>query len=103
MITRCTSATGRGPAAPDLTDVIIMNDNGASAADLLALPPTIPVKDASKILGIGRNRTYDLIKAGLYPIRVLDMAGRFKVSRHDLLIYLGVIAPPASDGQAAGS
>lgn len=58
--------------------------------DLLSLPPTIPVQRASKILGIGRNRTYELIKAGRYPVRVLDIGGRFRVSRFDLLAYLGV-------------
>jgi excisionase family DNA binding protein len=69
--------------------------------DLSSLPPTLPVQQASKILGIGRNRTYELIKAGRYPVRVLDIGGRFRVSRHDLLTYLGVIAPPAGGGQPA--
>lgn len=53
------------------------------------LPPTLPIQTASKILGIGRNRTYELIKAGRYPVRVLDVGGRFRVSRYDLLDYLG--------------
>lgn len=38
--------------------------------NLEALPPTFPVQVASKILGIGRNRTYALITAGW-------LAGRF--------------------------
>ncbi len=60
------------------------------------LPPTFPIQTASKILGIGRNRTYELIKAGRYPVRVLDIGGRFRVSRYDLLTFLGI-------SQAAGS
>ena len=62
--------------------------------DPAALPPTFPIQTASKILGIGRNRTYELIKAGRYPVRVLDIGGRFRVPRHDLLVFLG-ISPPA--------
>ena len=52
------------------------------------LPPTFPVQTASKILGIGRNRTYERIKAGSYPIRVINTDGRFRVSKYDLLAYL---------------
>ncbi len=59
------------------------------------LPAVIPVQTASRILGIGRNGTYQLIKAGRYPVRVLEIGGRFKVSRYDLLSYLHA-------GQAAG-
>ena len=60
------------------------------------LPPVFPVQTASRVLGIGRNQTYDLIKARKYPVRVLEIGGRFKVSRYDLLSYLGA-------GQAAGA
>lgn len=55
------------------------------------LPPTFPVQTASRILGIGRNRTYELIKSGDYPIRVIESGGRYRVSRWDLLKYLGAI------------
>ena len=54
-----------------------------------ALPPTFPVQVASKILGIGRNRTYGLIKDGTYPVRVRESGGRYRVSKYDLLRHLG--------------
>jgi Ribbon-helix-helix protein, copG family len=54
-----------------------------------ALPAVFPVQTASRVLGIGRNQTYELVKAGRYPVRVLEIGGRFKVSRYDLLAYLG--------------
>lgn len=53
------------------------------------LPPVMPVQTASKVLGIGRNRTYTLIARDEYPVRVLDVGGRLKVSKYDLLAYLG--------------
>lgn len=58
------------------------------------LPPTIPVQTASKIIGIGRNRTYALIKAGRYPVRILEGSRPFRVSRYDLLAYLGIGQAP---------
>lgn len=61
----------------------------ASLPDPATLPPTFPVQVASKILGIGRNRTYDLIKSGDYPVRVRESGGRYRVSKYDLLRHLG--------------
>lgn len=61
--------------------------------DPQTLPPTFPVQTASRVLGIGRNRTYELIKSGGYPVRVIESGGRYRVSRWDLLKYLG--ATPA--------
>jgi hypothetical protein len=57
--------------------------------DLEDLPPTVPLQVASRILGIGRDHSYELAKAGTYPVRVLESKGRFKVSKFDLLAYLG--------------
>ena len=65
--------------------------------DLEALPPVFSVLVASKVLGIGKNQTYDLISAGEYPVRVRQICGRWKVSRYDLLAYLG--APQAADAR----
>jgi hypothetical protein len=44
---------------------------------------------ASRILGIGRDHAYELARAGTYPVRVMESGGRFKVSKFDLLAYLG--------------
>jgi hypothetical protein len=61
-----------------------------NAPDLETLPPVFSVLVASKVLGIGKNQTYDLIRQDKYPIRVLEINGRFRVSKYDLLAYLGV-------------
>jgi hypothetical protein len=59
-------------------------------AELEALPAVISVIAASKILGIGKNQSYELIKYGRYPVRVLQLNGRYRISKFDLLAYLGV-------------
>ena len=57
---------------------------------------------ASKILGVGKNKTYALIEAGEYPVRVLPIGGtRFRVSRVDLLAYLGYPGASQPGQQAA--
>jgi hypothetical protein len=61
--------------------------------DPYKLPPMFPVMVSSRVIGIGRNKTYELIKAGQYPVRVLEVGNRFKVSRYDLLEYLGADRP----------
>lgn len=57
------------------------------------LPPTFPVLVASWVAGIGKNKTYELLEAGEYPIRVLRTGNRIRVSRWDLLEYLGASRP----------
>jgi excisionase family DNA binding protein len=63
-----------------------------------SLPPVFPVRVASRILGVGKNQTYELISAGKYPVRVLNIGGRYRVSKADLLRYLGISQP--ADGAA---
>lgn len=55
------------------------------------LPPTVPLQVASRILGIGRDHAYALARSGAYPVRVMESSGRFKVSKFDLLAYLGAV------------
>lgn len=54
------------------------------------LEPLGPVLTASQVMGIGRNQTYRMIKDGTYPVPVHMINGRFKVSKYDVLRYLGV-------------
>ena len=53
------------------------------------LPPVFPVLVASWVIGIGKNKTYEMIADGEYPIRVIELGGRFRATRYDLLDYLG--------------
>lgn len=65
-----------------------MKDNHKPAA--ADMPLTMPVwPDAAQVLGIGRTTTYELIKRGEFPVRVLHLGKKSRVSRADLLAYLG--------------
>jgi hypothetical protein len=69
---------------------------GMSQAELLALPVSFPLDTSNRALHLGRTTGYDLAKRGEYPVRVLRLGNAYRVTRADLLRYLGVSEPTAS-------
>lgn len=54
------------------------------------MPLTMPVwPDGARVLGIGRSTAYELIRRGEFPVRVLKLGAKYRISRADLLRYLG--------------
>lgn len=51
---------------------------------------TVSVPEAGQELGIGRNTAYELARTGEFPVRVLKIGSRYRVSRADLDRYLGI-------------
>lgn len=62
---------------------------GMTQAELAALPVSFDLMVPAKALGIGRTLAYDLAKRGEFPVRVLRIGNRYRVTRADLLRYLG--------------
>lgn len=76
-------------AVPDLGAVTLTNP--------AELPLTIPLwPHAAEILGMGRSTAYDLAKRGEFPVRLLRIGNKYRVSRADLLRYLGETPPEAA-------
>ena len=73
----------------------------ARPIDPETLPPVIPLRVCSQVLGIGENKQYELVRDGRYPVRILTIGGRFRVSRYDLLDYLH--APQQAEPARAAS
>ena len=74
-----------------------------TAEELDALPVVMPFEVACRALSLGRNQGYRLLREGKFPVRVLTLSGRHKVSRFDLMRFLGAYSPdvlPA--GESAG-
>ena len=61
---------------------------GTRVPEIDELPPVIPVLTASAILRIGKSSTYAMIRAGEYPVRVILLNGKYRVSRADLADFL---------------
>lgn len=48
---------------------------------------------AGSVLGIGRNRSYELAAAGEFPCRVIRAGSRYVIPTADLLRVLGLTEP----------
>ena len=63
---------------------------GMTSDELAALPVVFGFGTACRALSVGRNQGYALLKQGQFPVRVISISGRFRVTKADLLRYLGV-------------
>ena len=63
--------------------------SGMTSEELDALPVVFGFETACRALTVGRNQGYRLQKQGRFPVRVINICGRLKVTKHDLLAYLG--------------
>jgi excisionase family DNA binding protein len=61
--------------------------------DLAALPPTLDVETAARLLGIGRTTAFGLLRKDRFPCRVLRFGTTVRVPTADLLAFLGLAAP----------
>ena len=51
-------------------------------------PPTVPVRQAAKPLGIGASTLYEAIRCGESPVKTLSVRGRILVLTADLIRVL---------------
>lgn len=51
---------------------------------------TMSVPEAGAELGLGRGTSYELARQGEFPVRVLKIGSRYRISRADLDRYLGI-------------
>ncbi|OPF78190.1 DNA-binding protein [Streptomyces antioxidans] len=61
--------------------------------ELLALPATVNVTTAGRAFGIGRDKAYELIRSGRFPVRTLPLGGTIRVPTTELWKILGVDVP----------
>lgn len=61
--------------------------------ELLQLPAVVSVPVAARALGLGRNKAYELVKAGQFPCAVLRLGHTYRVPTAELLRILGVHPP----------
>ncbi|MFE0189272.1 hypothetical protein [Streptomyces sp. NPDC058989] len=65
---------------------------GMTHGELLALPVSFSLEVANRALDLGRTTGFALAKRGAYPVRVLRLGRQYRVTRYDLLRYLGLDA-----------
>lgn len=71
-----------------------------SQHELRALPVSVDLVTAARAFGIGRSQAYELARQGTFPVQVLRVGRKLRVTRADLLRSLGEY-PDATAGDAA--
>ena len=61
-----------------------------SQAELLALPSAVDLTTAGRAFGIGRTKSFELARAGEFPVKVLRVGRKFRVPKVAILEALGV-------------
>jgi hypothetical protein len=67
-----------------------------TVAELNDLPPSLGLEAAAMLLGIGRTTAYAIARRGEFPVPVLRIGKRYRVSTLAVLRLLGVEAPTSS-------
>jgi hypothetical protein len=64
-----------------------------SIEEVLALPASIDVETAGRAVGIGRTTAHSLARRGEFPCKVHRIGSMYRVTRTDLLRFLGIHDP----------
>lgn len=62
----------------------VIGGAGLTREYLMALPPTVDLQTANRVLSIGRSTGYGLAKRGEYPCKVLKLGNAYRVVTADL-------------------
>jgi hypothetical protein len=64
-----------------------------TADEVRALPATVDVPTAGRCFGLGRDASYQAARDGSFPVPVLRLGQRLRVTRSDLMAVLGISEP----------
>ncbi|MEU5384040.1 DNA-binding protein [Kitasatospora cineracea] len=65
-------------------------ERGMTAREVLNLPVTISVVTAARVLGMGPNKAYQLIRDGEFPVDMITVGGTRRVLTAALWRFLGL-------------
>ncbi len=68
---------------------------------LYELPPTVDIRTAARLIGLGRTKAYQLARNGEFPCRILRYGTHYRVPTAELLNLLGLPAKLTTPNPAA--
>jgi hypothetical protein len=73
-----------------------------SLDELLSLPVSVDLTTAGRAFGIGRTKAFELARAGEFPVKVIRVGRKLRVSKAVILEALGV-TPAAPTGESGAA
>lgn len=64
-----------------------------SVEELDALPVVVDLETAGRCFGVGRTRAHELARAGEFPVPLLRVGGKYRVTRQAILAAVGHTRP----------
>ena len=74
-----------------------MVERTLTAREIAELPAVVDAVTAGRLLGIGRTRTYQLLRTGRFPVPVFRVGARWRVPTAGICRLLGLAYPPRGD------
>jgi hypothetical protein len=68
-----------------------------SLDEVQALPATMDLMTAARVLGLGRTKAYELARSGEFPCRLLRFDDTYRVPTAELFKILGLEVPRKSN------
>ncbi len=67
-----------------------MNQLEMSLDELLSLPVSVDLTTAGRAFGIGRTKSFELARQGRFPVKVISVGAKYRVSRTAIFEALGL-------------
>jgi hypothetical protein len=78
-----------------------MRESRPTLDEVRALPAAVDLVTAGRILGLGRTKSHEMVRAGTFPTRVLRLGNAYRVPTAELLALLGIdTSGTAQDAEA---
>ena len=72
-----------------------------SLDELRSGPSTVDIVTAGRAVGVGRTKAHQMARTGTFPVRVLVIGKRYRVSTAELCSFLGIPVTGESGDVAA--
>ena len=67
-----------------------MSQPEMSLDELLSLPVSVDLTTAGRAFGIGRTKSFELARQGRFPVKVISVGAKYRVSRTAIFEALGL-------------
>ncbi|HLK79656.1 MAG TPA: DNA-binding protein [Streptosporangiaceae bacterium] len=61
-----------------------------SLDELLSLPVSVDLTTAGRAFGIGRTKSFELVRQGRFPVKVISVGAKYRVTRSAIFEALGL-------------